>query len=73
MNSMNKLIHIRLLALILASVFTGLTDQATASTSEKSTFWSELRSEFQLVPIENRRLRPHRLWWSQVGRGSRHA
>jgi membrane-bound lytic murein transglycosylase D len=63
MNSMNKLLCFKTLTLFLASLLAGSVNQALASTSEQSTFWPELRSEFQIVPMEHRRLRPHRLWY----------
>jgi len=32
-------------------------------TPDDSAFWKELRNEFQLVPVNHRRLRPHRIWY----------
>ncbi len=50
-------------ALFTAGLFWCLIPPAGAGVPGESIFWSELRSEFQLVPTNQRRLRPHRLWY----------
>lgn len=63
MTSLTLFRKIVVTALFAAGLFWCLIPPSFASVSGESEFWSELRSEFQLVPVDHRRLRPHRLWY----------